>query len=277
MRPAEVLRRAADYLGRHGVESPLPEAERMLAAVLAVDRASLYTRAEGLSASEARAFGKLLCRRCSGAPLQHVTGEQGFRRLTLEVRPGVFVPRPETEVVVEAALATISATRSPLAVDVGTGTGAIALALKHERPDATVLATDRSVAAVTLARDNARRLGLDVRVFLGDLLDPLPGAARGRVDVVASNPPYIEADELDGLPADVLADPPDALVGGTRAAMRVLREARDWLRSGGGAAIEIGERQGLALSDGARELGYVDVAVLPDLAGRDRVLVARRS
>ncbi|MBI2238912.1 MAG: peptide chain release factor N(5)-glutamine methyltransferase, partial [Actinobacteria bacterium] len=106
MRPSEVVRRATDYLGRHGVESPRQTAEALMALVLGTDRAGLYARGEGLSAREARMFGRAICQRCAGTPLQHLTGEQQFRRLVLEVRPGVFVPRPETEVLVGAALET---------------------------------------------------------------------------------------------------------------------------------------------------------------------------
>ena len=103
MRPAQVVRRAAAYLEHHGVESPVPTAERLLSHVLGTDRAGIYAR-EGLTSQEAKLFGRALCRRCAGEPLQHVTGEQGFRRIVLRVRPGVFVPRPETEVLVQTVL-----------------------------------------------------------------------------------------------------------------------------------------------------------------------------
>src|SRR5207248_4848764 len=116
--------------------------------VLQTDRAGLYARAEGLSSTEARAFGRALCRRCTGEPVQHVTGRQSFRGLELEVRPGVFVPRPETEVVAEAGLMAVDDVRDPVVVDVGTGTGAVALAVKAERSGASVWATDVSPQAV---------------------------------------------------------------------------------------------------------------------------------
>ncbi|MGZ8604852.1 MAG: N5-glutamine methyltransferase family protein, partial [Actinomycetota bacterium] len=174
MRPADVLRRATDYLDRHGVESPAANAERLLMHVLGTDRAGLLTRTDGLDTREARTFGRALCQRCAGTPLQHLVGEQAFRRLELEVRPGVFVPRPETELLVEHALEALEGVEGPTIVDVGTGTGAIALAMKDERPGAAVYATDVSPEAVELARANAGRLGLDVRVLLGHLLEPLP-------------------------------------------------------------------------------------------------------
>src|SRR2546428_9554918 len=119
--------------------------------VLGVDRATLYTRAEGLSPEEARTFGRALCQRCTGTPLQHLTGEQAFRRITLAVRPGVFVPRPETEVLVGLAMDELGDREDPVVADVGTGTGAIALAIMDERPGATVFATDLSPEAADLA------------------------------------------------------------------------------------------------------------------------------
>ena len=148
MRPAEVLRRASGYLDRHGVESPDATAEILLMHVLGTDRAGLYARTAGLDTREARMFGRAICQRGAGTPVQHLTGDQPFRGITLEVRPGVFVPRPETELLVEHALAEAGDREDPVVVDAGTGTGAIALAVKHERPDAMVFATDLSAEAV---------------------------------------------------------------------------------------------------------------------------------
>src|SRR5438445_10820475 len=153
MRPALVVRRAANYLDRHDVESPLATAEVLLADTLGTDRTGLYTRSEGLTSAEARRFGRALCRRCTGAPTQHITGLAGFRSITVVVRPGVFVPRPETEVLVEVALEAIVDVPTPIVVDVGTGTGVVALAICTERRDARVLATDLSPEAVALARE----------------------------------------------------------------------------------------------------------------------------
>ncbi|HEX9123061.1 MAG TPA: peptide chain release factor N(5)-glutamine methyltransferase [Actinomycetota bacterium] len=275
MRPSEVLRRATEYLDRHGVESPGPTAEILLASVLGTDRARLYTRADGLSAAESRMFGRALCQRCTGTPLQHLTGEQPFRYLTLEVRPGVFVPRPETEVLVEIALAELGDAEDPVVVDVGTGTGAVALALKQERPDATVFATDLSSEAVALARANAERLGLDVSVLEGDLLAPLPKELRGWVDLVVSNPPYVTADEYASLPSEVRADPPLALVGGTEIHERLAAEALRWLRDGGVLVLEVGAAHARDVRVILRS-EYGGVRLERDLAGRDRIVVGRR-
>jgi len=274
VRPSQVLLRAADYLDRHDVESPKETAEILLMHVLQTDRAGLYARGTGLDAQEARMFGRAICQRCTGTPVQHLTGEQSFRRITLEVRPGVFVPRPETEILVEHALSTLGDREGPVVVDAGTGTGAIALSIKDERPDATVFGTDLSAEAVELARANAARLGLEVTVIEGDLLEPLPAAMRGWVDAIVSNPPYIPLEEIDDLPAEVRADPRLALAGGTEVHRRLAEQAARWLRSGGALAVEIDARQG---EEVAKLLSrrFTRVRVERDLAGRDRLVLAR--
>ena len=275
MRPSEVLRRATRYLDAHGVESPDATAEVLLQHVLGTDRAGLYARAEGLSSAEAKAFGRALCRRCTGEPLQHLTGRQQFRRLELEVRPGVFVPRPETEILAEAGLTAVDDVRDPVVVDVGTGTGAVALAIKSERSGASVWATDISPEAVDLARQNADSLELDVAVLQGDLLDPLPRDLLRTVDLVISNPPYVATEEFESLPPEVRADPELALLGGTDVHRRLVEESPRWLKTGGVLVVEIGAMQGdevaALFGDGAFEA----VRVLPDLAGRDRVVIGR--
>jgi release factor glutamine methyltransferase len=220
-------------------------------------------------------FGRAICQRCSGTPLQHLTGMQTFRLIDLEVRPGVFVPRPETEILAGHALEAIDGTEAPVIVDVGTGAGAIALAMKHERPDARVFATDVSPEAVELARANAARLGLDVTVVEGDLLAPLPEELRGCVDLVVSNPPYIAPEEFDDLPSEVKADPDLALLGGIEVYERLAAEALRWLRDGGLLAVEIGASRSEAVAD-VLGASFTGVRVERDLSGRDRVVLARR-
>jgi release factor glutamine methyltransferase len=270
--PAATLTRASDYLARHGVDAPRPTAEILLMRVLDTDRAGLYRRHEGLTSAEARLFGRLLCRRCAGDPVQYLVGQQQFLDLVLETRPGVFVPRPETEQLVEAALEVLAeGPAEPTVVDVGTGTGVIALAIKQFAPGTRVLATDISADAVELARTNADRLGLDVEVLHGELLDPIPSELCGRVDMLVSNPPYVTADEYDSLPTEVKAEPYEALVGGTEFHRRLVDAAVDWLGPGGWLVAEIGADQG----DAVRRLfaeGLSGVEVLKDLAGRDRVV-----
>jgi release factor glutamine methyltransferase len=276
MRPSEVLRQAERYLDRHGVESPRVTAEILLGHVLRTDRAGLFARVEPLSGQEARAFGRALCRRCAGAPVQHLTGEQVFRGILLRVRSGVFVPRPETEVVVDAVLDAVRGVPRPVVVDVGTGTGAIALAVKQERPDAEVHAVDYAPDAIAVARENASALGLEISVTEGDLLDPLPERSRGRVAAVVSNPPYVGREEYDDLPPEVRADPYDALVGGTEVHRRLAVGAPAWLRADGALVMEIGSAQGDEVAEVLRRGGYAGVEVLTDLTGRERVVIGRR-
>jgi release factor glutamine methyltransferase len=279
MRPTQVARRGADYLRRHGVDEPqaAAESEALLQRVLGVNRAELFTRDAGLTTAEAKAYGRALCRRCTGTPLQHLTGEQGFRRLVLDVRPGVFVPRPETEVLVGVVLDVLDGIETPLVVDLCTGSGAVALAIADEHPGAKVYATDVWDEAVALARANATRLGLDVAVSHGDLFAPLPVDLEGRVDVVAANPPYVPASRRDTLPPEVLADPDVAVFGDVELYERLFGGAHTWLRRGGVVAVEIDDDAGEAVTAAASAAGFSDVAVHPDLTGRDRVVSGRRA
>jgi len=276
MRPSEIARRAADYLARHDVDAPRATAELLLADVLGTDRTGVYTREDGLTSQEARRYGRALCRRCAGTPLQHLTGHQHFRRLDLLVRPGVFIPRPETERLVEVALELIAAVGSPLVVDAGTGTGAVGLAIADERRDARVWGTDVSGDALDLAARNAVRLGLRLELRHGDLLDPLPEDLRGAVDLVVANPPYVDPASAAHLPREVLADPGTAVFGTPELTATLLRQAAAWLRPGGGVAVELEESTGAAIVDAARTAGFEAVEVHPDLNGRDRVLSGRR-
>jgi len=279
MRPAEVARRGAEYLRRHGIDGPLAtaESEMLMQRVLGIDRSTLFTRDEGLTTAEAKAYGRALCRRCTGSPLQHLTGDQGFRRLVLEVRPGVFVPRPETEVLVDVVLRSIASVDAPVVVDLCTGSGTVALAVADEHPGATVFATDVSEEAVALARVNADRLGLPITVERGDLFEPLPVELQGTVDVVCANPPYVSRARRDELPPDVLADPDIAVFGEPELYERIFAGAYAWVRAGGSVAVEIGDDAASWVVAAASVAGFEDVVVQRDLAGRDRVVSGRRT
>lgn len=217
-------------------------------------------------------------RRAAGEPLQYLTGVAGFRRLELAVGPGVLIPRPETEIVVDHALERLP--KDGTLVDVGTGSGAIALAVKDERPDATVLATEMSPGALVWARENAAGMELDVELIECDLLAGLPSEMRGAIDVVVSNPPYVATAEADILPTDVVDhEPHEALFagdGGTDVIERLAVEALERLRSGGWLVVEIGESLGDSVSTLLSEAGYRDVSVGQDLNGRDRVVEGRK-
>jgi len=279
MRPAEVARRGAEYLRRHGIDGPLAtaESEMLMQRVLGIDRSTLFTRDEGLTTAEAKAYGRALCRRCTGSPLQHLTGDQGFRRLVLEVRPGVFVPRPETEVLVDVVLRSIASVDAPVVVDLCTGSGTVALAVADEHPGATVFATDVSEEAVALARVNADRLGLPITVERGDLFEPLPVELQGTVDVVCANPPYVSRARRDELPPDVLADPDIAVFGEPELYERIFADAYAWVRAGGSVAVEIEDDAASWVVAAASVAGFEDVVVQRDLAGRDRVVSGRRT
>jgi release factor glutamine methyltransferase len=273
VRPSEVVARAAEYLGRHDVESPRETAEALLMYFLRTDRAGLHARIDGLDTRTAKLYGRALCQRCHGVPLQYLTGEQQFLDLVLGVAPGVFVPRPETELVVERSLEVLGPD-SGVVVDVGTGTGAIALAIKRRRPEVRVVATDVSEDAIRVAAANASRHALDVEVLRGDLLEPVPDELRGRIDLIVSNPPYVTREEYDELPREVRAEPFEALVGGTDVHRRLAEESPGWIRPGGWLVLEIGETQAEEVTRFLGD-GFDRIEVLPDHGGRDRMVRGR--
>jgi release factor glutamine methyltransferase len=265
----EVLGAATEFLDRKGVESPRVDAERLLAHALGLTRIQLYTEHDRPLTEHERAAARVLVeRRGRREPLAYVLGEWGFRRLLLKTDARALVPRPETEIVVDRCLALLEGVPSPRVVDVGTGTGAIALALAQERTDAQVWATDSSLDALTLARENRDRLGLAVELVRGDLLAGLDG----RFDLVASNPPYVLAVELDDLAPELLAEPRSALVdlGQTTALAEDARRVLDgWL------VLEVHERRAAETARMVESLGYDDARITRDLAGRERVVEAR--
>ena len=252
-----------------GSESPRLDAELLLAEAMGTDRAALIADpGRELDPEAAGAFRDMARRRAQREPVAYILGRKGFRRLELEVDPRVLVPRPETEHVVEAALALPHGAR---VVDVGTGSGAIALALADERPDLRVLATDSSADALAVARANAARLGIEVELLQGDLLEPVAGP----VDAVVSNPPYVARD--DPLPPEVSRyEPAGALYAGDDG-LAVLRRLAPAAAAAGAAfcAFEVGEGQAPAVEDLLREAGFDEVERVRDLAGVERVVVGR--
>ena len=247
-------------------------------------------RRDEVAAAAAGAARAMAARRAAGEPLQYVFGHWAFRSLDLAVTPDVLIPRPETEQVVDVALAELRALghTHPVAVDAGTGSGAIALALCTEVPSITVWATDSSAAALRVAQANEARIErrggpLGVSHFVeGNWLDPLPRALRGAVDLVVSNPPYVAESEWDDLPPEVRAEPVGALVApdgrtgtpGLAFVETVLEQALLWLARPGVAVIELAPQQADPARAYATALGYDGACVECDLAGRPRALVA---
>lgn len=221
-----------------------------------------------------RAFA-LAERRGAGEPLQYVTGVAGFRRLELNVGPGVFVPRPETELVAEHAMNRLP--RGGTVVDVGTGSGAIALSIADERPDTRVIATELNEESLRWARRNIEELELRVELLPCDLLAGLPQELHAATDVIVSNPPYVA--ECERLPADILDhEPREALFapdGGLHYIARIVNESALWLRSGGWLVLEIGESQSEGVGPLLADAGYEDVSISLDLAQRARIAEGR--
>ena len=222
---------------------------------------------------------RMVGRREVGEPLQYVLGRWGFRTLDVHVDRASLIPRPETEVVVEHALRVADEVGASTVVDLGTGSGVVALSLAVERVGLSVWATDESSAALALATANLAGVGraaARVRLVEGDWFAALPVDLRGAVEVVVSNPPYVATD--DPLPTEVANwEPTSALIAGPsglEAIERIIAEAPRWLARPGALVLEIGETQGPAVTTLAVDAGFSSVAVHPDLAGRPRVLVA---
>lgn len=272
---AEVLRRSTQYLETNGSPTPRLDAELLLAHGLGLSRIELYTQFERpLSEAELAGCRELVRRRAQREPVAYVLGRWGFRRLELDVDARVLVPRPETELVVERCLALLSGSERPSVLDVGTGSGAIALAIKDELPAARVVACDLSADALDVARGNAERLGLDIELVESDLLDDVTG----EYDVITSNPPYVASGELEQLEPEVsLHEPRLATLAGEDGLdlyRRLLPQAAQRLPAGGSLVLECGAGQSPWLLAELERLGYVAGGVERDMAGIERVVWA---
>lgn len=274
------LRRAREQLKEQGIETPALDAEVLLSHVAGLDRTGLYREWERpLSVKEETQFFALTGRRLSGEPVAYLTGSKEFMGLDFMVNPSVLIPRPETELLVETALKLLPP--SPTVIDVGTGSGAIAVSLAYLIPDAIVYATDRSPEALDVARFNAAGHGVGDRVSFsrGDLLKPLAGCVpAGGVDLIAANLPYIAKDDLPGLPWEVrLFEPSIALDGGADGLELyrcLIPAAVGFLKRGGYILMEIGCNQGREAAN-LLKLPAWEADVLKDLAGLDRLVAAR--
>lgn len=264
----EVLRAATQYLASKGVGSPRLDAELLLAHALGLTRLELYTQHDRpLSEDERAAARTLVERRGRREPLAYVLGEWGFRQLTLRTDKRALVPRPETEMLAERTLALLDGIEAPRVLDVGTGSGAIALAIASERPDARVTATDSSADALALARENTERLDLTVELIETNLLDGIAGP----FELVVSNPPYIPLEEIDGLQPEVRDWEPRAALLEEGHTDAIARAARDVL-NGGWLVLEVHEEHAAEVVAALAGLGYTGTTITRDLAGRERVV-----
>jgi release factor glutamine methyltransferase len=269
----EVVRRTAARLETDGLLTARLDAELIVAHVLELTRAELaLERGRVVTDAEAERVAKLTARRAAREPLQYVLGEWGFRRLTLTVDGRALIPRPETETVVERCLALLAGADAPRVLDVGTGSGAIALAIADEHPGAAVTGIDVSAEALSLARENAARTGVAVELLQADLLGGLPGSDW---DLVVSNPPYVRPDEAATLAPEVVDwEPHVALFDGGHTETLV-RDAAAVLRRGGALVLESYDERARAVAGLLERAGFEQVAVTRDLAGRDRVVEGR--
>lgn len=270
----DVISRTTGYLEGKGVEHPRLDAELILAHALGLERIALYQHHDRpLTEDELARARPLVERRGRREPLAYVLGEWGFRRLLLKVDSNVLVPRPETEIVVERCLALLAGKESPAVLDIGTGSGAIALSIAAEHPGARVVATDISQGALNVARENAERTGLADRVELR--LGHLTAHVGGTFDLVVSNPPYVPPGDWDELQPEIrLYEPREAVIGVGQTAA-VARRALPLLVPGGWLVLEVGDGQAQEVADELGSLGYADVRISPDLAGRERVVEGR--
>jgi release factor glutamine methyltransferase len=258
------------------VESARLESELLLAkACDDCARALLYAELDReMSNEQVDAFDANLIRRESREPLAYILGEWGFRRLTLKTDKRALIPRPETEVVVERALAHIRDLDEPQVLDVGTGTGAIALAIADEAPRARVTAMDVSPEALALARENLELTGINGRVRLVEH-DLTSGLGEHDFDLVVSNPPYVEPDELPTLQPEVRDWEPHVALIASGATEKLALAAREALRPGGWLVLETAAGAGDRVERLLSDFGFSDVTITPDLAGRDRVAEGR--
>jgi release factor glutamine methyltransferase len=266
---AEAVSEGEWLLAGAGIDTARLDAELLAGKVLGLTRTELYLDpGRELSDADAADLRALVERRSRREPLAYVLGEWGFRRLTLKVDRRVLVPRPETEVVVERGLELLRGLDAPAVLDVGAGSGAIALAIADEHPGARVTAIDVSDEALEVARENARTTGLEVKFELRDVRDGLAGS----YDLVVSNPPYVTAEEIEGLEPEVRDwEPRTATVGDDHTEV-IAAASAEVLRPGGWLVLEVGDGRAGVVSRHLQELGYREVRTDPDLTGRDRVV-----
>jgi len=287
----KVIQWTAGYFSRKGIEQARAEAEVLLAHVLGMDRIQLYLRFDQpLSAAELAGYREIIRRRAAHEPTQYITGRQEFWSLEFEVTPSVLIPRPETELLVEKSLEFLESsgnssdkTPEPAIVDLGTGSGAIAVALAHERPSSRVIATDRSPEALAVAKRNAMRHHVEDRIFFA-AMDLLSGfrPSSPLFDLIVSNPPYIGEAEFAGLAPEIARhEPAGALRGGGNQGLDIIRRIINnvpvYLKPGGMLLLEVGQGQPDLLRDELAASPHIDsFEFIRDYSGILRVVKLRR-
>ncbi|MBQ7516567.1 MAG: peptide chain release factor N(5)-glutamine methyltransferase [Schwartzia sp.] len=274
-----ILKWSKQYFEKRGIDTPRLDAEVLLSHVLDVKRIYLYAHFDQpLDPAELAAYHEAVKRRAAHEPVAYIVGRRAFMDLTLTITPAVLVPQPDTETLVGAVMDRLKGTTGETVADIGTGSGVIALALLYYLPALRAVASDISTNALTVARDNADRLGFADRVefFEGDLVAPLQGRT---FDAVVSNPPYIPRTDFPTLPLEVMAEPRLAIDGGADGLdfyRRLVVDVPPLLKPNGFLAVEIGMGQAPAVQALARDAGWQSTEIVKDLSGIERVVVMRR-
>jgi release factor glutamine methyltransferase len=282
----EVLKGSADDLKDHRVENPRLNAELLLAQCLGFSRETLYANLRReIQTEEKKALDELLRRRMAGEPLQYLLGHQEFWSVDLKVDPRVLIPRPETEVLVEEALSILSipSGRVPRVLDIGTGSGAIVIALAEEVGEIFAVATDISHEALQVAKENARKVGVGqrIRFVRGDLLYPFRPLTDGVFDLILSNPPYVCRSDIEELTREVKDHEPRVALDGGKDGLdfyrQMSRQVPSYLREGGWLLVEIGQGQGAKISALLQSGCFRGPELIRDLSGIERVIKVQKA
>ncbi len=282
----EALNQAVDKFRSEGIDRPRTNAELLLGAVLNVRKIDLYLdRDRILTPQQVEKFGQFVQERLSGKPVQYILGSTEFFGFELKVNPSVLIPRPETETLVETVLENLRGVDRPRIIDLGTGSGAIAISLAKHLTGSHVYATDVSLEALKVAQDNARRHNVQEQIELlsGDLFEPLKGRKlEGTINCVVSNPPYVSAEEFETLPKEVKDFEPIVALKtdeqGLSFHRKIAQNSLDFLSPGGILALEVGLGQSSKVADLIRtQDGFNRIEIRKDLGGIERVVLARRA
>lgn len=273
------IKEAISSLTQAGIDTSQLDAELLMAYALHTTRIYIISHPNQLpSDEEIQQFRQMIARRTKREPLAYITGEREFWKLSFDIVPGVLVPRPETEILVETVLSQLRGLDSPIMAEIGAGSGCIAISLAMEVPDAFIYATEDDPVALEVAGRNAlkHRVSERVKIMEGNLLDPLQFDLHCKLDAVISNPPYIPSGEIDSLQPEVAKyEPRGALDGGPDGMVyhrRILDAAREWLKPGGWVHMEIGIGQAAEVVDYAYKHGYWKARITKDLAGIERII-----